>query len=49
MYTYAAGQTAVATKFGTVAPNMCRSSVLNVLLVTTLAPRILKWLQAEVN
>jgi len=49
MYTYAAGQIAVATKFATVAPNLCRFSVLNVLLVTSLAPRILKWLQAKAN
>ena len=36
-------QFAMATKFCTVGPNICRSSVLNFLYVTVLAPRILRW------
>jgi hypothetical protein len=38
-------QDAVATKCFTVAPNICESSVWNVLHVTLLAPTVLRWLQ----
>ena len=37
-------QVAMATKFHTVAPNICGSSVRNLLHVTLLAPRSLRWL-----
>jgi hypothetical protein len=36
------GQVARVTKFYTVAPNICGSSVWNLLLVTRLVPRILR-------
>jgi len=37
-------QVALTTKFGTVEPNICGSSVWNLLVFTILEPRILRWL-----
>ena len=37
-------QVAPPEKFGTVAPNICGPAVCNLLHVTLLAPRILRWL-----
>jgi len=42
-YINAGRQVAVATKFCTVAPNICGSSVYNLLYVAFLTPNILRW------
>jgi hypothetical protein len=43
-YTYPWGKVAVATKFCTLVPNFCGSSIWNLLHVTLLALKILRWL-----